>query len=149
MEDNIKSFATSIVFVLVASVSLLFFIFAYPILNNSSSVLVNTSNLNLTTAQGIANSLGGYQQNATIELVNVSSKSNPLVSAQGIELVSAVANSRSMTSRLTGTFNLIITSVSNSLGLSSGNFKLLMGAIISLFLFSIIYYTYKWIRSGT
>ncbi len=148
MEENIKSFATSIIFLLVASVSLLFFIFSYPNLNGINSILINDSNLNSTTAQEIANSLGGYQSNATIELVNVSSKSDPLLSSQGIQLVSSVSNTRSLTSRLTGTFDLLVTSVSNSLGLSSGIFKLLMGAIISIFLFAIIYYSYKWIRSG-
>lgn len=147
MEENIKSFMVSVIFVMIASTGMLFFIFTYPNLNNANSILINDSNLNLT-AQELANSLGGYQANASVELVNVSSKSDPLISAQGIQLVSAVSNARSLTSRLTGTFNIIVISVSNSLGLSTGAFKLLMSALISIFIFMIIYYSYKWIRSG-
>ena len=149
MEENIKSFMISTIFILIASTSLLFFVFSYPNLNGQNSILINNSNINSTTAQSLANSLGGYQSNATIELVNVSSKSDPLLSSQGIQLVSSVSNTRSLTSRLTGTFSLVITSVSNSLGLSTGNFKLMMSAFISIFLFSVIYYSYKWIRGGT
>jgi len=146
MEDTIKGFMISTIFIAICSVALILFLFHYPAINGKTTVLVNDPSFN-ASSQELINSLGTYQSEAISE-VNVSSASDPTVSAQGIELVSTVSNTRSLTSRLTGTFNATVVLVSNSLGLSSGEFIGISGALISIFLIAGIYFSIKLLRQG-
>ncbi len=145
--ETIKDFAISSVFILVCSVSLLFFILGYPALNNQSSVLINDSKFN-KTATDLSILLGDYQSQVNTE-INVSTSDEPTIDAQSLQLVSTVSTSRTLMSRLTGSFRLLTTLLGNVFGLSGGTFALIAGSIISLFGLSLLYLIVKLVRYGT
>lgn len=144
--DSIRDFTIATVFILVCSVSILFFALGYPALNNQQSVLADNPAFN-ETASDLADSLGGYQQAQNID-TNISTADEPQASAQGLFLVSTTATSRNLLSRMTESFKLITTLLGNVFGLSGGQFTLISGALISLFGFVILFYTIKYIRWG-
>lgn len=146
MEDTIKGFMISASFIAICSVALLLFVFQYPSINGGTTVLVNSPQFN-NTSQQLIESLGTYQKEGISE-VNVSHASDPTVSAQGIELVSTVSNSRNLMDRLTATFNSIVVLLENSLGFNTGNYGILAGVLVAIFLFVTIYYSVKWLRVG-
>lgn len=145
--DSIKDFTISTVFILIASVGILFFALGYPALNGQVSVLSNDSRFN-TIATSLSQSLGQYQENQTVD-INVSTRDTPQASASGLFLVSTTATSRNMMSRLTDSFSLITTMLGNVFGLNGNQFTFISGALISLFGFILLYYVIKVIRWGT
>lgn len=144
--DNIKDFTIATIFILVCSVSVLFFALSYPSLNNFQSPLADNPDFN-NTAQDLAVSLGNYQEQQNID-INISTSDEPQTSAEGMYLVSTTATSRNLMSRLTESFALILTLLGNVFGLSGGNFALISASLISIFGFVAIYYVIKVIRWG-
>lgn len=144
--DSLKDFTIATVFILVCSVSLLFFALGYPALNNQQSVLVDYPAFN-ETAEELATSLGGYQTQQNIN-INISTADTPQSSAEGLYLISTTATSRNLMSELTESFVLLTTLLGNVFGLSSTQFIFISGALISLFGLVVLYYVIKYLRWG-
>lgn len=144
--DSLKDFTIATVFILVCSVSLLFFALGYPALNNQQSVLVDNPAFN-ETAEELATSLGGYQTQQNIN-INISTADTPQSSAEGLYLISTTATSRNLMSELTESFVLLTTLLGNVFGLSSTQFIFISGALISLFGLVVLYYVIKYLRWG-
>jgi hypothetical protein len=145
--DSLKDFGIASIFVLVCSVSILFFVLGYPALNNQVSVLASNPAFN-QTATNLSILLGQYQTNQSID-INISTADEPTVDAQSLQLVSTVATSRNLMSRLTGSMSLLFTLVGNVFGLSGGQFSLIFMAILSIFGLVLLYYVVKLVRYGT
>jgi hypothetical protein len=145
--DSLKDFGIASIFVLVCSVSILFFVLGYPALNNQVSVLTSNPAFN-ETATNLSILLGQYQTNQSID-INISTADEPTIDAQSLQLVSQVATSRNLMSRLTGSMSLLFTLVGNVFGLSGGQFSLIFMAILSIFGLVLLYYVVKLVRYGT
>jgi len=146
MEDTIKSFGISTIFILIISTSLLFFIIGYPALNGQNTILVNNTQFNITKTN-LSNNLGNYLTNQNLE-INVSSSSSPVTSAQGIELVSTVSNSRSITSQFQQSLNYELKMIGNIFGLNSNTTIWIFTALASMIGLTLLYLTVKWLRLG-
>lgn len=144
--DNIKDFTIATVFILVCSVSILFFALGYPALNNQQSVLIENPLFN-ETAQNLSASLGGYQTAQNQDILT-STADEPQASAQGLFLETTTATSRSLMGRLTDSFKLIVTLLGSVFGVTGGQFALISGALISLFGFVLLYFVVRVIRWG-
>lgn len=144
--DSLKDFTIATVFILVCSVSLLFFALGYPALNNQQSVLVDNPAFN-ETAEELATSLGGYQTQQNIN-INLSTADTPQSSAEGLYLITTTATSRNLLSELTESFVLLTTLLGNVFGLSGTQFIFISGALLSLFGLVILYYVVKYLRWG-
>ncbi len=144
--DSIKDFAIATTFILVCSISLLFFALGYPALNNQQSVLVDNPAFN-GTAEDLATSLGGYQDLQNIN-INISTADTPQSSAEGLYLISTTATSRNIMSQLTESFVLLTTLLGNVFGLSGTQFTFISGALLSLFGLVLLYYVIKNLRWG-
>lgn len=146
MEDTIKEFTISAVFILICSVALILFVIEFPAMNGKNSVLIKDPQIN-ETAQALVSDFGSYQSTGQSMVVS-STNSSPQLSANGIQLVSTVSNTRTTMSTITGGFNLVLQLVSNELGFNSGALLGIGGVLIFLFLFLTIYYSVKWLRQG-
>lgn len=144
--DSIKDFGISTTFILVCSVCLLFFVIIYPSLNGSTSIILSDPSFN-QTANNLTTLLGNFQNQTNTE-INVSTADTPTINAQSLQLFSSVSNARTQMSRFTAAFSLIINLIANQLGLSSGQFLLISGAIIALFGLVLLYYVIRFIRWG-
>lgn len=144
--ESLKDFTIATVFILVTSVSLLFFALGYPALNNQQSVLIENPAFN-QTAQDLATSLGSYQTEQNVD-INISTADEPQASAEGLYLVSTTATSRNVMSRMTESFRLITILLGNVFGLSGTQFTFISGALLSLFGVVLLYYTIRMIRWG-
>ncbi|KKN27028.1 hypothetical protein LCGC14_0868790 [marine sediment metagenome] len=144
--DNIKDFAISSVFMLVCSVSILFFALGYPALNNQQSVLIDNPAFN-NTAQNLSILLGNYQTQQNIN-INISTADTPQSSAEGLYLISTTATSRNLMSQLTESFVLLTTLLGNVFGLSGTQFIFITGSLISLFGLVLLYFVVKNLRWG-
>jgi predicted PurR-regulated permease PerM len=144
--DNLRKFSVSAVFFLVASAGILFFAVGYPEYNGYESILNKDPSIN-ATLQNLTNSLGNYQEESNLD-VNISTADIPEIGAESLQLVSTVSTNRNQMSRITSSLNIVIQSVANSLGLSSGSFLALTGALISLIALILIALVWKSIRTG-
>ena len=115
-------------------------------MNGKNSVLIKDPQIN-ETAQALVSDFGSYQSTGQSMVVS-STNSSPQLSANGIQLVSTVSNTRTTMSIITGGFNLVLQLVSNELGFNSGALLGIGGVLIFLFLFLTIYYSVKWLRQG-
>ena len=147
MEENLKSFTISAVFIFICSVSLLFFAIGYPALNNQDSVLLEDSRFN-DTAQELSISLGTYQDTQN-ERVNLSSADDPQTTAEGVVLGTTTKNVRSTMGELTGTFKILTSLLGGVFGLNGRQFTFISGALLTLFSIVLLYYVIKMIRYGT
>lgn len=147
MEDNIKSFTIATVFILICSVSLLFFALGYPALNNQNSVLLQDQRFN-DTAHNLSNSLGTYQTTQN-ERVNLSFKDDPQTTAEGTVLGTTTRNTRSTMNELTSSFKILAVLLGGVFGLSGTNFGFIFGALLALVSVVSLYYVIKMIRYGT
>ncbi|KKM63605.1 hypothetical protein LCGC14_1509920, partial [marine sediment metagenome] len=145
--ENIKDFMISGVFMLVCSVSILFFALGYPALNNQQSVLLSDNPAFNETAHELAISLGGYQDLQNIN-INISTADSPTESAQGLYLISTTATSRNLMSEMTGSFVILTTLLGNVFGLSGSQFTFISGSLLSLFGLIILYFVIKNLRWG-
>lgn len=145
--DSLKDFGIASIFVLVCSVSILFFVLGYPALNGQISVLADNPAFN-ETATNLSILLGNYTVEQNID-INISTADEPTVDAQSLQLVSTVATSRNFMGRITESIGLLFTLVGNVFGLSGGQFSLIFMAILSIFGFTLLYYVVKLVRYGT
>lgn len=146
MPENIKSFTIATTFIVVCSVSLLFFALGYPALNNQQSILMDNPEFNKTATE-LAISLGNFQDLENLD-INISTSDSPTESASGLYLVSDVATSRNLMSRLTGTIKALFKLLGNVFGLSGGQFALISGSLLALFSFVLMYFVIRYIRWG-
>jgi len=146
MEDTMKGYVISSIFIFVLSIGLLTFVIQYPQLNNRTTILNQDVNF-MNSTQNLSNSLGGYQTQSITE-INVTTSTNPTETAYGTGLVSTVSNAESITSRVSGSFKAIYFLVANTLGLNTGTFSILLGALISIIMFLAFYYIIKLLRTG-
>lgn len=144
--ETIKDMLIGTVFILVCSVSILFFAIGYPALNGQSSVLNQNPEFN-QTAFNLTRSLGQYQTNQSTD-VNITTADEPQASASGLFLVSTTATNRHLMSRLTDSFGILTTLLGNVFGLSGGQFTIISGILISLFAGVLLYLIVKVIRYG-
>ena len=146
MEDTMKGYVISSIFIFVLSIGILMFVIQYPQLNNRTTILNQDVNF-MNSTQNLSNSLGGYQTQSITE-INVTTSTNPTETAYGTGLVSTVSNAESITSRVSGSFKAIYFLVANTLGLNTGTFSILLGALISIIMFLAFYYIIKLLRTG-
>jgi len=144
--DNLKSFTIATVFILICSVSLLYFALGYPEQSNQHSALLGDSRFN-DTAHDLSDALGGYQT-AQNEQINLSSADDPQTTAEGVVLGTTTKNARSTMSQLTSSFNILSNLVGGVFGLNGWQFTFISGALLSLFSMILLYYVIKMIRYG-
>lgn len=145
--ETLKDFGIATTFILVCTVSILFFALGYPALNNKQSILIDDERFS-HTAGNLSILLGTYQEQQNIE-INVSTADQPTIDAQSLQLVSTVSTSRTFMGRITGSFKLILNLLGNIFGLSGGALVGIIGALTALFGFIILYLVVKMIRYGT
>jgi len=144
--ENLRNFSVAAVFFLVASAGILLFALAYPEYNGYENILNKDPSINETVTQ-LTNSLEDYQDEANLD-INITTGDIPEVGAESLQLVSTVATSTNIISRIMGTFKILYVSVANSLGLSSGSFSFLIGALISVLILIMGLLVWKTIRTG-
>ena len=145
--DSLKDFAIATTFILVCSISILFFALGYPALNNQQSILVSDNPIFNETAQELSVLLGDYQTQQNIN-INITTADTPQSSAEGLYLISTTATSRNLMSQLTESFVLLTTLLGNVFGLSATQFIFISGALVSLFGLVVSYFVIKYLRWG-
>ena len=144
---SITQMVVASTFLFICAVSLLFFAIDYPALNGQTTILSTNPTFN-NTANNISALLGNYQT-TTNSQIQATTNDTPTTSGLTVQLISTVSVARTEMSQLQQTFNLLVDLVSNILGLSSTSFLFILGALIAMFAFVLLYVVLKFIRWGT